>query len=303
MRIATMRLTGIIRAVPTAGEVLREAERRLKASEAIDHPHAGKERLEVEEMLEFVVGEELDPDDEVPTGALARFRRLLARREEGEPVAYLLRRTTFKDLTLEVTPGAFIPRESSEFMADQAIRRLRGRPKPVHIDLATGIGPVALAVAHALRRAKVFGVDISARPVALARRNAKLLKLRNTTFMRGDLFGPLPRTLAGTVDVITFHPPYVPRREMRTLPEEILRFEPAESLTDGSITGLRLLERAADEAPGWLRSGGWLLVEVSPDRTREVATVLRHAGFRDVRGTKGSLSFSRVVVGRLPGTR
>jgi release factor glutamine methyltransferase len=287
-----------MRAMPTAGEVLRDAERRLKASEAIDHPHAGKERMEAEELLEFVIGEEPDQGDELSSAVLGRFRRLLARRESGVPVAYLTHHTPFMGLTLDVTPGAFIPRESSEFMAEQAIRRLRGRAKPLHVDLGTGIGPVALAVAHALRRAKVYGADVSAKPLTLARKNAAKLHLTNVTFLRGDLFDPLPRTLAGKVDVITIHPPYVARREMRTLPEEILRFEPAESLTDGSATGLRLLTRTANEAPDWLRKGGWLLVEVSPDRSRDVATVIRRAGFRDVRSTRGELAFSRVVVGR-----
>jgi release factor glutamine methyltransferase len=284
--------------MPTAREVLRDAERRLKASDAIDHPHAGKEWIEAEELLAFVVGSEPEHEDDIQARDLARFRRLLARRETGEPLAYVLRKTTFKGLTLEITPGAFIPRESSELMAEHAIRRLRRRPRPVHLDLATGIGPVALAVAHALPKARVFGVDVSSRPLVLARRNAARLKIRNTSFLRGDLFAPLPRSLLGAVDVITIHPPYVPRREVRDLPEEIVRFEPRESLTDGSASGLRLLNRAADEGTEWLRPGGWLLVEVSPDRSREVSTVMRRSGFRDVRSTKGAVPFSRVVVGR-----
>jgi release factor glutamine methyltransferase len=287
-----------MRGMPTAEEVLREAEEKLKSSEAIDHPHAGKEWIEAEELLAFVVGSEPDRYEEIAGAAVARFHRLLARRLTGEPLAYITRTTKFKGLTLEITPGAFIPRETSEFMAVQAIRRMRRRPKPVHLDVATGIGPVALAVAHALPNAKVFGVDVSARPLALARRNAARLRLRNVTFLRGDLFAPVPRSLAGSVDVITIHPPYVPRREMRDLPEEIVRFEPRESLTDGSSTGLRLLQRVARDAPDWLRPGGWLLVEVSPDRSREVSTVMRHAGFRDVRSTKGPVAFSRVITGR-----
>jgi release factor glutamine methyltransferase len=288
----------IMRGMPTAHELMKDAERRLKASEAIDHPHAGKEWIEAEELLAFVVGSEPDHDDEIPAQAAARFRRLLTRRETGEPLAYVTRKTTFKGLTLEIAPGAFIPRESSEFMAEHAIRRLRRRPRPTHLDMATGIGPVALAVAHALPKAKVFGVDISSKPLILARRNAAKLRIRNATFLRGDLFAPLPSSLAGTVDVITIHPPYVARREMRDLPEEILRFEPPESLTDGSSTGLSLLTKVAGEGPEWLRPGGWLLVEVSPDRSREVSTVMRRAGFRDVRSKKGEVPFSRVVVGR-----
>jgi release factor glutamine methyltransferase len=122
--------------------------------------------------------------------------------------------------------------------------------------------------------------------------------LKNVTFVRGDLFEPVPKRLKGSVDVVTIHPPYVGRREMRTLPMEILQFEPEESLTDYSPLGDRIVRRVAQEAPDWLRPGGWLLIEVSPDRSRGIATILRRAGYRDVRSTKGGVEVSRVVVGR-----
>lgn len=284
--------------VPTVDQVVREAAKALRSSPDIEHPHAGKERFDAEQIIEFVLGREADGDEELSGPDLRRFRRLLTRRLRGEPVAYLTGRTEFCDITLEIGKGAFIPRESSEFMVEQAARRLRGRRRPIHVDLATGIGPVALAVAKALPRASVFGVDLSRRPVELARRNAERLRLRNVTFMRGDLFGPLPRKLQGSVDVITVHPPYVGRREIRELPNEIRFFEPIESLTDRSPKGLGLLGRVAVESPTWLAPGGWLLVEVSPDRSRPVAKVLRAAGFREVRSTKGGVEVSRVVVGR-----
>ena len=101
------------------------------------------------------------------------------------------------------------------------------------------------------------------------------------------------------VDVITVHPPYIGTRELRTIPHEILGFEPRGSLTDGSPEGMGLLSRVVAEAPGWLRPGGWLLVEVSPDRSKQVAGVIRRAGFRDVRSTKGPVPVSRVLTGRI----
>ena len=287
--------------MPTVEEVLRQAEDKLKGSDAVDHPHPGKELADAEELLAFVLDHEPDPDQEVPAPALRRFRRLLDRRAAGTPPAYLTGRTEFRDLILEVGPGAFIPRQSSEWMAEQAIRRLRRRTAPVHVDLATGVGPVALAVASSVPGARVFGVDLFARPVALARRNAARLSLSNVDFLRGDLFEPLPSSLRESVDVITVHPPYVGKKEMRTLPAEILRFEPAESLTDGSPLGDRILARVVEETPAWLRPRGWLLVEVSPDRSRQVATALRRGGFHDVRSTRGGVGVSRVVLGRRPG--
>ncbi len=283
--------------MPTAGDVLRDAETTLKASDAVDH-HPYKEASEAADLLAFVLGEAPDDVDEVAAGALRRFRRLVARRATGEPVGYITGRTEFRGLTLAVGPGAFIPRASSEFMAEQAIRRLRSRRQPSHVDLACGVGPVALAVAAEVPGTEVLGVDLSARPVAFARRNARALGLANVRFLRGDLFGPLPASLRGAVDVVTIHPPYVGRREVRTLPDEIRRFEPVESLTDRSPRGLGLIERAANESPSWLKPGGWVLVEVSSDRSRAVKSLLHRAGLVDVRSTKGELPVSRVVVGR-----
>ena len=271
----------------------------LKASDRIDHPHAGKERFDAEEILEFVLGRAPRARQEIPTPAVRRFRQLISRRTSGEPVAYITGTAPFRGLDLEVRRGGFIPRESTEFMALQAIRRLQRRRRPVHLDLATGIGPVALAVASAVRKAKVYGVDISSSAIAQARRNAERLRLRNATFLRGDLFAPLPKSLMGAIDVITIHPPYVARGEMRDLPEEIVRFEPRESITDFSRTGLGLLGRVVAEAPRWLSGDGWVLVEVSPDRARPVASLLRRGGFRDIRSTIGPVKFTRVVVGRV----
>ena len=106
------------------------------------------------------------------------------------------------------------------------------------------------------------------------------------------------RDAPGLPDVVTLHPPYVGKRELRELPLEVLRFEPVDSLTDHSPRGLGLIGRVALEAPVWLKPDGWVLIEVSPDRARAVATVLRRAGYSDVRSTKGGLAVTRVITGR-----
>lgn len=288
-------------AVRRTEEVLREAARVFRASEHIDLARTAKARADAEELLEFVLGHRPDPDEPVPPPALRRFRRLVDRRATGEPVPYMTGRMEFMGLTLEVRPGVFVPRVTTELMVREALRRLRGRRDGVHVDLATGIGPVALSVARTLPRVRVFAVDIAPRAVALARRNARRLGLSNVQFLRGDLFGPLPRSLRGAVDVVTIHPPYVARQEVRDLADEIKKFEPLESLTDRSPTGLRLLERAVSEAPAWLAPGGWFLVEVSADRARQVSGLLRRTGFGEVRSRRGEYPWTRVVVGRRPG--
>ncbi|MGH2723401.1 MAG: N5-glutamine methyltransferase family protein [Actinomycetota bacterium] len=286
----------------TARELLEEAEERLRRSPAIEHWPAQRERWDSEQLLSFVLGldeeEAPDPDEVVDARRAGRFRELVRRRAGGEPLAHVFGWMTFRGLRLSVGPEAFVPRQSSEFMVEQALRRLRGRRRPVAVDLATGVGPVALAVSHALRRAQVHATDLSALALRLARRNARDLRLRNVVFHRGDLFGALPGRLRGTVDVITIHPPYVPPDEVADLPLEIRGFEPESTLTDFSPHGLGLAERAAVEARAWLRPGGWLLVEVSPDRARSVRGLLVRAGYRQVRSTIGWPQVTRVIVGR-----
>ena len=270
-------------ASPTkASEVLTDAVARLKASTAIDHWQRDREEIEADELLSYALGvDRIDPKEDVPAGVRRRFDRLIARRATGEPVQLITGQAVFRGLEIVARPGVFVPRDSTEYLAEQAIRRLRGRRRPVAVDLATGGGTVALAIANEVRGTRVFGTDISLTAVRVARDNAERLHLR-ATFFKGDLFGGLPAELEGRVDVITLHPPYVARDELRELPEEIRRFEPVHTLSDRSLDGLGLVGRAASEGPRWLKSGGWLLIEVSPDRSRSVASVLRRNGFGDV---------------------
>lgn len=283
-----------------ARKVLDDAVKVLKASPAIDHWQRGRERIEAEDLLWHVVGEEPDPKGDVSVEDRRSFDRLVRRRATGEPIPFIKGYAEFRGLELLVRPGVFVPRDASEFLAEQATRRLRKRSRPLHVDLATGAGTIALAVANEVPRATVVGTDLSADAVKLARKNARRLRLR-ARFITGDLFEGLPRSLAGTVDVVTLHPPYVPMRELKDLPEEIRDWEPEHTLTDRSRDGLGLIGRTAREAPAWLSRNGWLLMEVSPDRVSHVKGVLRGEGFRDLRSTKGgALPLTRVIVARRP---
>jgi release factor glutamine methyltransferase len=285
-----------------AKEVLTDAVVTLKASTAIDHWQRDREEIEAEELLAYALGvDHVAPNDEVPPNVRRRFDRMIARRASGEPVQLITGQVVFRGLQIAARPGVFVPRDSTEYLAEQAVRRLHGRRRPVAVDLATGGGAVALAIANEVPGARVFGTDISLAAVRVARENAELLRLR-ATFVKGDLFGGVPKDLEGRVDVITLHPPYVPRRELRELPEEIRRFEPVHTLSDHSLDGLGLVGRSAAEGPRWLKAGGWLLIEVSPDRARSVASLLRRNGFGEVRSTMDrGFRVTRVLVGRWHG--
>jgi release factor glutamine methyltransferase len=285
----------------TAGDLIADGQRRLRRSPAIDHWPPSRERDEARVLLALSLDAEAADleDDRVVDGRRARrYQSLIRRRAGGEPMAHILGWTEFRGLRLRVRPGAFVPRQSSEFTVAQALRRLRGRRRPVAVDLATGIGPIALSLAAAAPRAEVHGTDISADAIRQARGNAVSLRLRNVRFHVGDMFAPLPRRLRGGVDVLAAHVPYVPHPEMGDLPLEVRGFEPEHTLTDYTESGLSLVERAAGEGGAWLRPGGWILLEVSPDFARQVRGLLVRAGYRDVRSTKGWPEVTRVIVGR-----
>jgi release factor glutamine methyltransferase len=259
----------------------------------------GDEEDQAWDMLVHVWGREPGLDDEVPKDVERKFDRLVQRRVTGEPMAFILGWVDFLDFRLDLKAGAFVPRLTTEFLARQAIRRLRPRKKPVHVDLATGIGPVAIATARAVPMASVYGLDISRKALNQAKSNAARLGVRNVNFLRSDMFAALPKRLRSSVDVVTIHPPYVPRDEISDLPVEIKQFEPRHTLTDRSSDGLGLVRRVVDEGTEWLRPGGWLLIEIVAAEFRRIAKMLRGAGYTDIRSTHGELKLTRVITGRL----
>ena len=260
----------------------------------------GDEADQAWDILKHILGREPDPDEDVPPKVKRSFDKLVARRTTGEPLAFILGWVDFMDFKMDVKSGAFVPRLTSEFLAKQAIKRLRNRGNPIHVDLATGIGPVAIASARAVKGAAVYGVDISRKAIAQAKANAKKLGIRNVTFAAGDMFSPLPKRLRGAVDVISIHPPYVPRDEVIDLPVEIRKYEPQHTLTDKSSDGLGLTRRVIDEGRDWLRPGGWVLIEIVPSEWNRVRPLFRQAGYTDVRSTHGELKLTRVICGKLP---
>jgi release factor glutamine methyltransferase len=260
----------------------------------------GDEADQASDLLAHVLGRKPKPGENISPSAQRRFDRLVRRRTTGEPLAFILGWVEFLDFRLSIRDGAFVPRLTTEFLATQAIRRLRGRRDPVHVDLATGIGPVPIASARAVRRADVYGVDISRSAVAQGRANAAALGLRSVTFLRGDMFTPLPRRLRGNIDVVSIHPPYVPRDEVADLPVEIRRYEPRHTLTDRSSDGLGLVRRVIHEGREWVRRGGWVLIEIVPSESAIVRSLYRAEGYVDVRSTHGELKLTRVICGRLP---
>lgn len=289
----------------TVGDFIDVAEEAIRDSKNVELWKPWVARTDAEELAGIVLGREVSQDDvdiRLTAAQVERLRDLATRRVQGEPMTLLRGHIDFRGIRIELRPGVFTPRLSSEFMAAEAIRRLRRRRAPVLVDVACGVGPVALSVARSVPAAQVWGLDISEEAVDLGRHNARRLGLGNVTFAAGDLLAPLPPRLHDSVDVVSIHPPYVSRSLVRTLPAEIARYEPAHSLTDNSDDGLGLVRRLGAESPLFLRRGGWLLVEVSPDLARGVGAIMRRNGFDEVRSLReGAGAVTRVVAGRNAG--
>jgi release factor glutamine methyltransferase len=288
----------------TVNEHIDKAIRKIDASKNIDHWDRNLGRYDAEELMAEVLGRTLTPAllERVLDGiSRKRYVAMVARRVNGEPIPRIMGHYKFRGLDLLVREGVFVPRASSELLAAeavQAMRRRRGRR--VAVDVATGAGPVALAIANEVRNAEVWGVDISVEATALGRENARRLGLGNIQFRSGDMLAALPRRLRGEIDLFTIHPPYVLRGELKTLPREIREFEPLHSLTDGSDDGLGLVRRLGADAHAWLKPGGVLLVEVGTYLSRSAQSVLRAAQLVEVGWVKDSLGVTRVVSGRTP---
>jgi release factor glutamine methyltransferase len=280
-------------------DLIDDAKRRLVRVNEI-FGWQGDEEDQAWEILAHVLGRQPKWEEDVSSADVKRFEKILKLRLTGKPLAYILGTIEFLDFKMTVRDGAFVPRLTSEWLAKSAIKRLRPRRSPVHVDLATGIGPVAIGSARAVKTAEVHGVDIMPTAVKEARANAKKLGVRNVSFHRGNMFGPLPKRLKGRVDVITIHPPYVPRSELKDLPLEIKKYEDTRTLTDGSSDGLELTRRVIDEGREWLGPKGWVLIEIVPSEWKRVRPLFKDAGYTDIRSTHGELKLTRVICGRLP---
>jgi release factor glutamine methyltransferase len=276
-----------------ADELIERGRKRLLQS-ADRFSRRGDERIQAEELLEFAAGGRIPRTVDARTER--RYLGLLERRASGEPVAYIRGFEEFLGMKLAVKPGAFIPRQSTEFLATQAIRLIARRKAPVVADLATGLGAVAMAVAKKRPDATVYGTDISASALAQARANAKRLGLSNVRFLKGSMYEPLPASARGEIDVITSHPPYIATHELEDLPSELIDHEPIDTLTDNSDDGLGLVRVLIDG--DWLKPGGWMCIEVARDLARPVRSLLSRGGYREIKSTHGVHRDTRVLIGK-----
>jgi release factor glutamine methyltransferase len=193
------------------------------------------------------------------------LKALLARKRDGVPLAHLIGRQDFMGLELFASPEALIPRRETEILARAALARLRRShgDELLAIDVCTGSGNVALALAHHEPRARIYGADLSEHAVALAQRNAAFTGLqKRVQFRAGDLFAPLDGIgLEGRCDLVSCNPPYISSAKVPQMAKEISSHEPALAF-DGGAIGLGVLSRLFADAPRYLKPGGALCFEL-----------------------------------------
>ncbi|HSC72559.1 MAG TPA: peptide chain release factor N(5)-glutamine methyltransferase [Gaiellaceae bacterium] len=258
-------------------EALRLAERDLAAA-GVDTPRVDAELLLAHVLDTSRSGVYARADAEVPD----TWQVLLGRRVEREPLAYVLGEWGFRRLVLKTDARALVPRPETEIVVERALELVRGIPAPRVLDVGTGTGAIALAIADEHPGARVTAVDSSPDAVALARENAERLRL-DVEVREGDL-----DVAAEGWDLVVSNPPYVMPDEWETLQPEIRDWEPR-----GALVGVGLQEKLARIA-----QTGLLVLETHECQARDVAATLTSLGYVDVRVTPDLAGKPRVVEGR-----
>lgn len=247
----------------------------------------GKERSHLFARLQDMLDEDV----------LAGFQELVKQRAKGKPLQYILGTQEFCGLQFEVTPEVLIPRPETEILVEEA-RRLFDLPEPWIVDVGTGSGCIAVALAVALPRSRIFATDISLAALEVARRNADRFQVLNKIeFFHSDLIeGWIAERMEGQIDCILSNPPYVAESEWDTLQREVRDWEPRLALS-GGVSGTDVYRRLIPEAGRLLKSGGYLLVEIGFNALSSV-TALFNSGWavEDVRSDTNGIP--RVVIAR-----
>jgi release factor glutamine methyltransferase len=215
------------------------------------------------------------PEDVLDDTAVERYFAAITRRREGRPLAYITGEKEFWSLTLMVTPATLVPRPETELLVELALRCLPRRQACEVLDLGTGSGAIALALAHERPLWTVTATDVSAEALAVARINARRLDLPNVEFLEGDWTAPV----AGRrFDLVVSNPPYV-REDDPAL--DALSFEPRVALTPGA-DALAAIRALARDTRALLAEGGPLLLEHGSDQAGDVAEILAYHGWTGI---------------------
>lgn len=277
-------------------DILNETAR---AFEAAGIPTA---RLDAEVLLSIVMGRDKleffkNPEMIITEKQLSFYKKLITRRLQLEPVAYITGFKNFWTFTLEVNKDVLIPRPDTEIIVEEAIdiAKKNTSNQLKILDIGTGSGAIAIALVGELPQAKVTATDISEAALSLAKRNADILGFKDKIdFQQGDLFEPV-RVI---FDIIVCNPPYISAADYAELPSGVKDYEPAIALLAGN-SGTEFYERLIYQAKDHLKKNGWLLMEIGAKQEQDVYKIIEQSGFyENVETRKDYAGLPRVVKAR-----
>jgi len=259
----------------TIKDLLAVTTEYLKKKE-IESPRLSAEILLAHQLNINRVKLYLNFDQPLNNREIAGYRVLIRRRLNREPIPYITEIQEFWSREFTVNPQVLIPRPESELLVEQVLllckgERLSENKGVMILDLGTGCGALAISLARELENARIWGSDISAEALRIARLNAGKHGVEDRIeFMEGDLWQPF-RDLGLTFDIIISNPPYIASEDFGTLPPEVRDHEPRSAL-DGREYGMFFIDKIIMEGVNYLNSGGWLLMEMSPEQTTKALT-------------------------------
>ena len=247
---------------------------------------------------------------EADLGLLSRINRLVKRRACGEPLQYIIGHVDFLGLEIRVGKGVLIPRPETEMLVEEAIKAVGSQKLPPHpplskggrrggeysslsiLDLCTGSGCIALALAREFPAAEVYATDVSAKAIKYAKDNAEHNGICNIAFLKGSLFRPVEENMA--FDLITANPPYIRTSDISGLQREVREWEPLRAL-DGGDDGLDFYRNILLKAAGHLKEGGWIFFELGFGQAEAVAEMADNSGFKNIELIKDFAGIDRVL--------
>jgi len=228
---------------------------------------------------------------------ISAISKQLIRRQQGEPLQYITAKAYFRDYELNVGEGVLIPRPETEVLVDYGVKVLQKKCNPFVLDIGTGSGAIAISFAVELHDASVFAVDISSDAIKYAEKNIAAYNLtERISLFRGNLFEPLSDDIK--FDLIAANLPYVSDSFYDLLPDEVKNFEPHSALF-AENEGLDIIIRCISEAGKYMNPKGRIILEISPEQSRNVKDLLRDAGFSTVEVIKDLTGRDRFCCGCL----
>ena len=269
----------------------------LLGMQKLKEAEIGEAQLDARLLLEEVCGTDHNTllchgDREVSEKEEEQYRKTIEQRAQHVPLQHILGYQDFMGLRFHVNEHVLIPRQDTEILVEEAMRYLHDGMRI--LDLCTGSGCILLSLLHYSNDCEGTGVDISKEALQVAALNAELLGIK-ADFLKSDLY----EKVTGKFDLLVSNPPYIERKVIPTLMEEVREYDPYIAL-DGGEDGLDFYRRIIGGAQDYLKRGGQILMEIGSGQAQTVSELLREAGFKEIDVCRDFAGLDRVVSGRLP---